>query len=92
MAPSLYRQVFRRSEFDRKAGIHHLDWILYDKNHHKIDSVKYFEVITYHHSIEKEEQPDFEWTLNGFFHQRIISKTIFPSDHFPIIAGFAINS
>lgn len=91
MGPSLYRQIYRRKKYDRQAGIHHIDWILYNVDNKQIDKVKYFEVISYHQLIDEDKLPKTDWSLKYIIHDRIVSKTIFPSDHFPIIAGFTIK-
>merc|ERR1711920_443232 len=90
MGPSLYRQMYRRREYRQRAGIHHLDWILYDED--RIESVDFFDVVTYHRIVDEIEQGESEWSLKWLFYDRIVGKTIYPSDHFPIIAGFKIKS
>eukprot|EP01084_Bolivina_argentea_P031532 58371_1 len=87
MAPSLYKQIYRRREFNRNAGIHHLDWILYG-THDKIETVKYFEVISYHNMVDKSKQNPMKWSLRWLLSDRFVGNTVYPSDHFPIIAGF----
>jgi len=87
MGPSLYSQIYRRREYARNAGVHHLDWILYHSGNGRIEQVEYFEVIAYHRMVEATTPRQIAWNLKGVY-DAIVGKTIYPSDHFPIIAGF----
>ena len=90
MGTGMHRQIFRRREWRERAGVHHIDWILYDGD--RIERVDFFDVVTYHHMVGKSVWSEMEWSLKWLFYDRIVSKTVYPSDHFPIIAGFKINS
>eukprot|EP01083_Nonionella_stella_P186392 682182_1 len=90
VAPSLYRQFYRRMNYKDRAGVHHLDWLLFS-DHKSIDSVPYFEVVAYHHTVDVDEQPPLIWSLEGLFYDRVIGKTIYPSDHFPVVGAFNIT-
>ena len=90
MGPSLYSQVYRRREFDRRAGIHHVDWIMHAQ-HTRIDEAAYFEVVTYHEVVGDAERAGLDWTLKGLLVDRIRAKTVYPSDHFPIVAGYKLK-
>jgi len=92
MGPSLYSQLYRRREYGPRAGLHHLDWILYNtQGNDKINAVQYFEVVAYHHVVKNQTQREWQWSLKWLLHDRIVDKTIYPSDHFPVIAGFTLQ-
>jgi len=81
--PPIYTSIYRRLFHQNQAGVHHIDWILHSPNN---TWPTFFSVLTEH-----AYQGDTEITMGGwldYFHKRIVEKSIEPSDHFPVIAGF----